>query len=295
MPRVRLTPNRWPLILGGMLFEDIQQKFGELVAKAPRVRSLAEFDNHVAAVSSRWRVAGRPPPRVWFRGQRRADWPLTPTALREPFNSLDARIQHGMFIDFRRRALASIEREPRTTWGWLYLAQHHGFPTPLLDCTESSHVALFFALLRKPGTSMKRESDACVWLLNPGELNQRGWGFSDVVVVAEDDASELLNPVLRGTIAEKDGKPVALLSLIPEYVTDRLRAQRGAFVAFSWEPEGLMRMIAEAPGQLADVVVVPADAAALLEHELDVAGVAESTVFPDLDGLSAELARRADH
>jgi hypothetical protein len=282
-------------VIASLLLDEIEAKFAELLAKASRVRSLAEFDKQVAAVSVQWRDAGRSAPRMWFRGHRNVAWPLTPSALRQPFHSLDLKILHGMFVEFRRRAIGIIDHEPRTTWGWLYLAQHHGFPTSLLDWTESSHVALLFALLRKPGTPKKREQDACVWLLNPGELNQRGWGFSSVVTVTENDASELLNPVLHGTPAEKEGKPAALLSLIPEYVTERLRAQRGAFVAFAWEPEGLMRTVVEGPDRLAELVVIPADAVAALEEELDVAGIAESTIFPDLDGLSAELARRHDH
>jgi len=53
---------------------------------------------------------------------------------------------------------------------WLTLMQHYGFPTRLLDWSRSPLYALYFA------TSEYNEKienvDACIWLLNPGLLNE---------------------------------------------------------------------------------------------------------------------------
>jgi len=180
-----------------MLTAEIDEHHRHMIASAPRVGTLAQFDDQVAEAARRWKKSGRPAPRVWFRGQRDAALPLIPSALRKPFGSLDFRIQHGMFVEFRRRALGLTEHVPETVWGWLYLAQHHGFPTPLLDWSESSHVALFFALQRKPGATWKRDRDACVWVLNAGRLNEIGWGFSDVVTVRDDGPTDALTQMER--------------------------------------------------------------------------------------------------
>ena len=163
-------------------------------------------------------------------------------------------------------------------------------------------MALFFALRRsagKEGPSPLR--NACVWMLNPGQLNQKShWGFSYVVTVDDSDkaATVLLNPYLHASAPEASpGVFAQPLAIIPEYVSPRLRAQRGAFVAFADDESALVRKILEdsatsphAP--LARPVVISKEYLASIEQELDMAGVAESTIFPDVGGLCEELARR---
>src|SRR5256885_5488571 len=71
-----------------------------------------------------------------------------------------------------------IRRPPRSTlfpyttlfrsssWHALYLMQHHGLPTRLLDWTETFGIALYFAL-------KGCDDDATVWVLDPFELDRK--------------------------------------------------------------------------------------------------------------------------
>jgi hypothetical protein len=54
--------------------------------------------------------------------------------------------ERHLFNEFKRRAYSYLERVPQDEWEWLFLAQHHGLPTRLLDWTTSPLIALHFAL-----------------------------------------------------------------------------------------------------------------------------------------------------
>jgi len=221
-----------------------------------RRHTLAEFDAEVRKFAD-----AAPHAKLWFRGHESATWHLRPPALRDsmPHKARDyVRRECHMFVELKRRGIALVDSPPRSDWGWLYLAQHHGVPTRLLDWSEGSHLALYFALANRKEDDT---SDACVWMLNPGELNRRSRGFSDVVTLEtkHPEPAILLNPYRDGTQSYRQAATLrifkagsrrairktatkraqCILAAIPEHVTPRLRAQRGAFVAVADDPDAI--------------------------------------------------------
>ncbi len=83
-----------------------------------------------------------------FRGVAKASYELEPSIARVPAVSNNSRLEFEseVFREFKIRAHPYIKREPANDMEWLFLAQHYGIPTRLLDWTSNPLVALYFAV-----------------------------------------------------------------------------------------------------------------------------------------------------
>lgn len=87
-----------------------------------------------------------------FRGISDSSYPLIPSIGRRKAKSLEwlYSFEKQIFEDFKQRAFRYMSHEPRNEYEWLFLAQHYGIPTRLLDWTENPLVALYFATEQNP-------------------------------------------------------------------------------------------------------------------------------------------------
>ncbi len=106
----------------------------------------------------------------WFRGQGSSSWDLRPSLYRKKENY---KLEREMVRDFKLRAATLLEFEPSNDLEWLFVMQHYGLPTRLLDWTESYLCALYFATV-----DYASKKDAAVWILDPWSLNVSSLEFS---------------------------------------------------------------------------------------------------------------------
>ena len=248
-----------------------------LRGKQGHVRSLAEFVDVASRVTSVWcrHVEFIP----WFRGQHRASRPLLPSLYRDENRRVK---EFDCRFDFKYRGLPLLDgaaREPKSEWDWYFLMQHHGVPTRLLDWSESALVALYFAV----ADSSERE-DAAVWMLDPWAINVRIANIGKRIFGGEDPE---LQPYLPSVYGSKlPDPPVALQA---PYASRRIAAQKSCFTLHGSDRTPLNKY-----PQLASrlyQIVIAKGAIRRIQRALELSGVTQSTVFPDLSNLAAELLR----
>lgn len=252
------------------------------------VRNLGSYAKTIAAESTEMK---------WFRGVSRTGYSLMPSLYRHPIilsSTALLGLETQLVTRFRERAQPMVGRPlPDDKLEMLFLMQHHGMPTRLLDWSENAFVALFFALSHaEKDAGGKSIGASCVWLLKPIWWNKT---VQSHITYSGEPFSVGDSRLTNGYVEIGDGtalmeKPVAVYGV---HNSPRIISQRGVFTLFgssttpmeavytsgTFAQNALMKI--EIKGAHQDVVF----------QELMSAGVLDSTVYPDLDGLARELRR----
>lgn len=164
-------------------------------------------------------------PVIWFRGLSKISYKLEPSIYRSPYNAKKHEAQLlGRFKSLSPSYLKSI---PQDDWQWLFLMQHYGIPTRLMDWTESPIIALIFALHKIECTAPTE--DACIYGLDPIVLNKnvKGFVFNDnnpIPFIGLEQ--ERLFGTLNDTVSNLP------LAIIGPHNNSRIIAQKGTFTIF---------------------------------------------------------------
>ncbi|HUO33564.1 MAG TPA: FRG domain-containing protein [Candidatus Acidoferrum sp.] len=255
----------------------------------PLAESLPRYIELVSGIEKRWSPKEEPWG-LWYRGHQKAFWHLQPRLYRNLEADEDAReADDDIREDFIRRAPSLTDRKPETPWEWYFLMQHYGAPTRLLDWTEGALIALYFAVSDNHGYH-----DAAVWVLDPWWLNGTTMGFREVIPPGSPGLSKKdtkkYAPWLPDRFGSRGLRPTLPIAIYPSYIDRRIVAQRSCFTIHGKTREGLDQMFGHNADHLSKITV-PGYAVEDVKRELRIAGINDSTVFPDLGGLGRSISQ----
>ncbi len=174
------------------------------------------------------------------------------------------------FVSYSAPLLGNRRMEPIET---LFEMRHAHIPTRLLDWTETFAVALYFAL-------SYQAPSPCIWILEPELLNTKAIGHelivqSDVVGYDPD----------HGTVRYQDKALKLPLAIFPAMQSARIFAQKGHFTIHGSCEQPLEELCPECVTR----IDLPPDAVPEARRFLQLAGLNEYSIFPDVDGLARFL------
>jgi hypothetical protein len=226
-----------------------------------------------------------------YRGDGDASWPLLTSldklgGVSPPHTKAD--LEEHILRNFIRYSRPYLNN-PASDWEVLVAAQHHGLPTRLLDWTYSPLVAAHFATLEA-----ERESDRVIWRLDWKSVH-RYFKLPELALLFQD-----LERIMGG---DRPFTPWALFSgqaeekqfacmLEPPSINPRIVAQSATFTLCSDKRQSFDCFLERnGLGSALTKFVIPARETARFRDQLDLVDVDERRLFPDLDGVAAEMRR----
>jgi FRG domain len=255
------------------------------------VRSLGDLIDKVTPTEPDPRTGRRRDSGV-YRGDRDARWPLLTSldklgGTTSPHSKAD--LEEHILRNFIRYSRPYFAQPPVNEWEVLVAAQHHGLPTRLLDWTYSPLVAAHFATIRGD-----HESDRAVWRLDWKSVH-RSFGLPELALLIQDLEGILggERPLTPWTLfsASRGAREFACM-LEPPSLNARIAAQSSTFTLCSEKRQSFDHFLeGHGLGTALTKFIIPARETARFRDQLDLVSVDERRLFPDLDGVAAEMRR----
>jgi FRG domain-containing protein len=228
-----------------------------------------------------------------YRGSGHACWPLLTSLDRLGGTSpphTKAHLEEHILRNFIRYSRPFLSTGPANDWELLVSAQHHGVPTRLLDWSYSPLIAAHFATLAGPADAAK-----VVWRLN-WRLVHEHFELPPLAFLVQD-----LDAVLQAhgihSLADLMSRPHLgearfVCMLDPPALDDRIIAQSATFT-ISTDKTRAFEQVLRDEGLACALTryLIPAERVNYVRDQLDLCALDERKLFPDLDGVAAQLRR----
>ena len=177
---------------------------------------------------------------------------------------------------FKQNALLLLPNRPQEEWEWLFVMQHYGVPTRLLDWTESPLVGLYFSVNEHP------RDEGVLWALLPVELNRLGNIPTHSGDLPAFDEDPFLRSYLPSVLAGESQSEMKTVAFIAPRNTERSQAQH---TVFTITHRDLTPM--EDLGSHKHVwrYLIPARAKKTVLEELQRLSITRLTLFPELPNV----------
>ncbi|WP_179233033.1 FRG domain-containing protein [Paenibacillus rigui] len=232
---------------------------------------------------------------LWFRGVKSTTFHLQPSIAR----GLGAQAEVVYLSKFRSLAYPYLDRVPyfpyaedeNSYWGWLFLMQHYGVPTRLLDWSREALVALLFAL-GVPVSPEERDNDKVVWLLDPVTLNK---SFSFYNFLKPGYIPNVTEPAFTarfGPNAKNDNVKAA--AAIGPLNNPRIIKQAGTFTVFPKTPKIVgLDQLPDSANYLYKIVI-DKNFREDMSNQLFHYGLTENDLFPGIESVAVDIKNEID-
>jgi hypothetical protein len=235
-------------------------------------------------------------PLEWiYRGQASADWILSSSLERSSLIEINHDIEN-ILIDEYRRAIHSFLPQmeiPTTILEWLYLLQHYGTPTRLIDFTKSPYVGAFFAFEEDHDDQSGR---VAIWCLNKIKFYQAAVyhlknGFDDFDISKWVNRNYFFSNLAFDAVFKKNALD-CVMPFDPPNSNKRYLAQQSVFLAAGNSEKKLVEQLEflnyqEKP--LMTKITMPRRIRKAVIRDLFKMNISPATLFPGIDGFARAL------
>lgn len=236
-------------------------------------------------------ITGHHRDRGIYRGVRHVERPLL-TSL-DQLGGIDpphtkADLEEHLLRTFARYSRPYLASPVENEWELLVHAQHHGLPTRLLDWSYSPLIAAHFATIDD-----LRGGDRVIWRLDWHVVHRRfsipmlARSTQDVGKAVADDEPITPWDLMNGSMPREFACMVD-----PPSVHPRIQAQGAVFTICSDKTQSFDAFLfRHGIGDALMRLVIPTSSVRHVRDQLDLAGIDERLLYPDLDGVAARIRR----